>query len=117
MMRNMKHVLTALLVGVVILSGVSFAEAGVKLDDIQIFVRMKDEKQPSKLSNPPHHWRPEVREPHWNKPHRPGPHGGHALKPLHGPGAPHGPKHGFHGGPNRLRKPGRDVPPPSPRRR
>ena len=115
--KRMKFVLAALTACVVCLSGLSGAspaEAGVKLDDIQVLLRWKDDRKPTEPPAPA----PRVQErheahgPHWEP--RPGGHNPHGPRgPVHAPHAPRGPRYGFHDAPKRPGHHGRDVPPPS----
>lgn len=94
-MRKSKVVLTVLFLGAMSLSGLygaSPAEAGVKLDDIQISARWRGDHRPP----PP--------GPRWHRRHGPG-----GPRHFHG----HGPM-GFHGphGPRGPHGPWRDGPPP-----
>ena len=96
-MKSTNFVLAALMAGVMALSGAPSAEAGVKLDDLQILLRWKDDRRA------PEPERPGPRKPHW-RPGGPGRHDVHAPghhwapdRPHHGPGghdAPPPPRRG-----------------------
>ena len=100
-MKKAKLALTALMIGTLTVTGASFAEAGVKLDDIQIGIRFKNEHQPPaperrEAPRPPEEYRHGHRGQHDVPPppmpahHRP--HGsGHHVPPP-----PHAPHHGGH---------------------
>lgn len=117
--KRMKFVLLALMAGVMTLTGVSFAEAGVKLDDLQILLRWRDDRRPSEPPAPAPMERREAREPYYGpQPGGPAPQPapgprGHGPKQVHAPHDPHAPRHSFHGEPQRPGNPGRDVPPPT----
>ena len=111
-MKTMKFALLVVMVGMMTLTGVSFAEAGVKLDDLQILLRWKDDRRPSEPPAPM--VRHEADGPHW-APKPGGPHG-HGPRRVHAPQDFHENYHGFHGAPHRPGGPGRDVPPPMPHR-
>ena len=98
--KRMKYVFTALMASMIILSAVSFAEAGIKLDDVQILVRMKDKEQPPAMSKVPRLDR--YQAPSWNPRHDRSPKGPERHRWVHD-----GPK-----APRRYNR--RDVPPPPP---
>ena len=102
-MRKAKLALTALMIGTLTMTGTSFAEAGAKLDDIQIGVRFKNEHQPPaperrEAPRPPEAYR------------RDGHKGSHDAPPPPHPVKGHDPHHGTHG--SRYHHQGHDVPPP-----
>ena len=108
-MKKTRLVLTALMIVTMTVTGASFAEAGLKVDDVKIVVEAKDHHRPPA---------PERRDaPEQPEAHRPDGHGGpkddyvrpnpkptDERKPDFGPHheAPHGPGH---------HKPGHNAPP------
>ena len=112
--KRMKFLIVALMAGVMSLSCVPFAEAGVKLDDLQILLRWKDDRKPPEPPAPAPMERHEAHGPQWApQPDAPAPHG-HDQRRVHAPQDFRGPKHSFHGEPPRPVGPGREVPPPQP---
>ena len=91
-MTKAKFALTALMIGTLTVTGASFAEAEVKLDDVKIGVHFKNDHRPpapdSREAPGSHHGKPAPRPVHRY----------HHVPPHH----PHGPGH--------------HVPPPPPHR-
>ena len=72
-MKTMKFALLALMAGVMTLSGISGAEAGVKLEDLKILLNFKDDSRPPEPPAPTvrevyghhgQHWAPRPGGPH-----------------------------------------------------
>ena len=111
-MKKSKLALTALMIGITTVSGVSFAEAKLKVDDVKIIVDAKGEHKPPRpdtreAPKPPEaHRRDERRWPHDDS-ERPYHKQADDREPNFGPhhDGLHGPGHN---------KPGHDAPPPSP---
>lgn len=113
-MRKTKLALTALMIGTLTVTGASFAEAGLKVDDVKIVIGARDEHRPPA---------PEKREaPRPPEAHRPDGHDGHRElrpEPPHGhdrpaprPSDSHKPRFEGHHKPDPHKPHGHDAPPP-----
>ena len=112
-MKCVLAALTACVLGLSGLSGASPAEAGVKLDDIQVLLRWKDDRRPPEPPAPAPRIqeRREAHGPHWT-PRPGGPNLHEPRGPVHAPHAPRRPRHGFHDAPKKPGYPGRAAPRP-----
>ena len=119
-MRKTKLALTALMIGTLTVTGASFAEAGLKVDDVKIVIGAKDDEHrppapPEKREapRPPEAHRPDGRDGHREL--KPEPHGGHD-RPAPKPSDSHKPRFEDHHKPDRHERQehGHDAPPPPP---
>ena len=108
-MRKAKLALTALIIGTMTVTGASFAEAKLKVDDVKIIIGARDDQRPPAQDGRETPRSPEAHRPDGHDRPRDG-HRPPAPKPVDDRGHrfdnPRGPKsQGNH-------EPGRDVPPP-----
>lgn len=109
-MKKAQLALTALMIGTLTVTGASFAEAEVKLEDVKIGVHFKDDHKPPVsdghgASRPPEAHRPDEHGKPHDAPPRPTPAKAHRAHSDPHPGGPHGPEH---------HQPGHPIPPPPP---
>ena len=111
-MRKTKLALTALMIGTLTVTGASFAEAKLKVDDVKIIVGARDNQRPPapndrEAPRPPEAHRSDKPERDSDRPYRkPADDRDPKFNPHHE--GPHGPGH---------HKPGHDAPPPPPHHR
>ena len=113
-MRKTKLALTALMIGTLTVTGASFAEAKLKVDDVRIIVGARDDQRPPapdgrEAPRPPEAYRPDdhggPRGPEQG-------HRGPAPRPVDDRGPRFDKPQGSN--PHGHRGPGHDVPPPPP---
>ncbi len=108
-MRKTKLALTALMIGALTVTGASFAEAKLKVDDVKIIVGARDDQRPPAPNGNEAPRPPEAHQPDDHGGPR-GPEQGH-REPAPRPVDDRGPRFDK---PQGNHKPGHDVPPPPP---